>query len=133
MTVGDVLKAFECCSGYDPKCEDCPYRGIGMCESVIKEDAVLYLKEYKDYLDFQKEENEPLTWQELIKMEFKPVWVKVDGYVGHWSVVRMITPHLFGTYYAWLKSPDDPMKAPIAELNEENYGKTWKAYRKERK
>lgn len=76
MTINDILKALECCSGYDPKCEDCSYRGIGMCESVSKEDAVLYLKEYKNLLDSQKEENPPLTWDELRTMKGKPVWME---------------------------------------------------------
>ena len=76
MTINDILKALECCSGYDPKCEDCPYCGIGMCESLIKEDAVLYLEEYKNLLDSQKEENEPLLYGELKQMGGKPVWVE---------------------------------------------------------
>ena len=76
MTINDILKALECCSGYDPKCEDCPYCGIGMCESVIREDAVLYLKEYKNLLDFQKEGNDPLTLDELKTMGCKPVWIE---------------------------------------------------------
>ena len=90
MTINDILKALECCSGYDPKCEDCPYRGIGMCESEIKEDAVLYLEEYKNLLDSQREENEPLTWDELKQMEGMPVWVESKYYDNAWEIVETV-------------------------------------------
>lgn len=109
----------------------------------LDNDIYHYLKEYqkiedeyhelKDWWAEEHTENVPLSWDELNEMEGKPVWVKIGGYIGQWSIVHMITPHLFARYYAWPKSPDDPMKALAAELNEENYGKTWKTYRKELK
>ena len=131
MTINDILKALECCSGYDPKCEDCPYCGIGMCESLIKEDAVLYLEKYKNLLDSQKEENEPLPWDELKQMGGKPVWVEYidDEQQTGWALI--------------VKNPERPMfgKPKLFTfvrdegkfyLTISGYGKRWQAYRNER-
>ena len=130
-TLDEVIEAIEVC------------RDSYVAGKIIKADALYYLKEYqkiedeydelKDWWAEEHAENVPLSWDELKAMEGKPVWVEVDGYVGYWSIVRMLTPDVFSRYYAWLKSPEDPMEAPVAELNSENYGKTWQAYRKEMK
>ena len=128
MTINDILKALECCSGYDPKCEDCPYCGIGMCESVIREDAVLYLKEYKKLLDSQKEENDPLTLDELKTMRGKPVWIEYieEDYENEWVlVVKNPERPIFGTPTLLAFARDgERIYLTISE-----YGKRWQAYR----
>lgn len=128
MTINDILKALECCSGYNPKCEDCPYCGIGMCEGVIREDAVLYLKEYKNLLDSQKEENDPLTLEELKAMRGKPVWIEyIEGdYENEWVlVVKNPERPIFGTPTLLAFARDGER----IYLTISGYGKRWQAYR----
>lgn len=147
MTINDILKALECCSGYDPKCEDCPYRGIGMCESVIKEDALEYLKKLKrieakiekiaignveDTLS--KIDNPPLTWDELHIMEGKLVWLESHGditeYTG-WTIVKNIKPD-DRVNFILSRCEDDGFCALEIGVLKELIGKDWQAYRKER-
>ena len=128
MTINDILKALECCSGYDPKCEDCPYCGIGMCESVIREDTVLYLKEYKNLLDSQKEKNDTLTLEELKTMRGKPVWIEYmeKDYENEWVlVVKNPERPIFGTPTLLAFARDGER----IYLTISGYGKRWQAYR----
>ncbi len=118
----EVIKAFEEC--IVPKnvfCNGC-YKD-DRCK--ITEVALYYLKQYQ--LDKQifaydiakknlelSERNEPLTWDELNLMEGKPVWIEgpllKEG--PHWIILGAV--HLY-------------------EGKNVGYGKTWQAYRKERK
>ena len=125
----------------DSKCEDCPYNGIGACCAERESDAFHYLKKYrdnyearnnqveryqkaaqqceevlKDYIALKqialRQDNPPLTWNELKQMEGKPVWIEgpfiTEG--PHWIIVG--PSHLFNGKIV-------------------GYGKTWQAYRRE--
>lgn len=97
-----------------------------------------WIEQYKDARDRHQQaviellKNDPLTWDELKAMEGKPVWVEVDGYLGYWTIVHWNSNIVFEEYYDWIASPEDPMKAPLVSLDDNNFGKTWQAYRKER-
>ena len=49
-TLNEVIKAFECCENGEPysNCEECSYIGIGSCCLERENDALHYLKEYRD-------------------------------------------------------------------------------------
>ena len=73
--------------------------------------------------------NEPLTWDELRQMEGKPVWIEHLCGVLRWGVIDDLfydqkeskTKTIFGTRHGFL------------EWDKDDLGKTWQAYRKERK
>lgn len=123
-TLNEVIKANECCDHGEPdsRCEDCPYNGIGACCLERENDALFYLKEYRfavencaDALaEKYPSENVPLTWDELNGMEGKPVWIEgpllTEG--PHWIILG--ATHLY-------------------DGKNVGYGKTWRAYRKERR
>ena len=115
--------------------------------SPLKNDALQWLKEYRsdkleweaqkkgyeDWIETYKDardkhqqavielkKNPALTWEELMTMEGKPVWVEVDG-KERWRIVREVTnEHLIlesglPLHKCWMNHPDG-----------------WQAYRKER-
>lgn len=133
----------ESCNGcsyadeYDPR-----------CRSHNSADVLHYLKEYKEQQEMlsywsekaiseqqtiadaymfykiaseKEKDNLPLSWEELMTMEGKPVWVEQEitkkKYCG-WVIIKAVADNAIVTdsrlFYA------------------DNYGKTWQAYRKER-
>lgn len=98
-TLSEVIKAFEEC--IVPKnvfCNGC-YKD-DRCK--IIEDALNYLKQYQ--LDKQifaydiakrnlelSERNEPLTWDELRRIDEKPIWIEVKNGEKKW-VITLIDP-----------------------------------------
>ena len=77
-TLDEVIKAFECCGNDEPdsNCEKCSYIGISCCLE-RDNDALHYLKEYKEHLKWHAYEehcldNEKKTLQEK-KAEFDEV------------------------------------------------------------
>lgn len=126
---------------YDEMCETIQKQGQeheDRCQAEIAryQEAVRNCEEaenkYKRLLK-DLEENPPLTWDELKTMEGMPVWVEVKGYNGCWTIVHWNSDIVFVEFYDWIASPDDFMKAPLVSLDNTNFGKTWQAYRKERK
>lgn len=105
-------------------------------------DAVFYLKEYKDkiytfaYQDaemrqyLKEKNNPPLTWQELQQMEGKPVWIEADNgqeKFKHWFIIDEFTfSDIPGLQIMWCLNNS-------FRFLEANIGKTWQAYRKEKK
>lgn len=72
--------------------------------------------------------NEPLTWEQLKQMEGKPVWVEdniddPEDLTKYWAIYRRIEKAQ-ETEYALLSD---------FYYDKAQYGKTWLAYRKERK
>lgn len=63
--------------------------------------------------------NQPLTWDELNGMEGKPVWVEEKDMPSTWIIIWDVTEN-------WL------YPTGCDAYRHEEYGKTWKAYRKER-
>ena len=96
-----------------------------------KHDDILRMEEALGYCEIM--DNPPLDWEQLKTMEGKPVWVEINGYNGYWTIVHWNSNIVFEEYYDWIASPEDPMKAPLVSLDDTNFGKTWQAYRKERK
>ena len=70
--------------------------------------------------------NEPLTWEQLKQMEGKPVWVELlgKGKWKGWDVIGGFDDDDFGFAMCTVRGDD----YYLADL-----GKTWQAYRKERK
>ena len=147
-TLNEVIKANECCDHGEPdsRCEDCPYNGIGACCAERELDALHYLKEYQQtikWIEIQAEHmkqtkefiekaaaNQPLTWDELKQMEGKPVWVEILSdeidLSSRWMMVaRETKAHSLPLAYT------DDMGHWIYG-HEDDLGKTWQAYRKER-
>ena len=69
----------------------------------LKADALHYLKEYHDIkatMDWHEEMelirngivNPPLTWDELRKMEGKPVWIDSVPLVRRWVIIKKFHP-----------------------------------------
>lgn len=126
-TLDEVIKAFEYTYENDP---------IAWTYGV---DALHYLKEYQGYL-IGKEiseafdeafteiyNNSPLTWNELKKMEGKPVWIEHDSSstkYQRWVLVCEYTDANKITIIA---------NHLLTQIMPDEYGKTWQAYRKERK
>ena len=151
-TLDEVIKGFECCKSIE--CKECPYRILFNDDSHVPcdqfekdDDALHYLKEYRsekamwkadrkrflDWIEQYKEsrekhqqavielkKNPPLTWDELKRMEGKPVWVEYtsDG-KGEWTIIRIVE--------------ENNLIDDIGVYPREDIGKTWQAYRKERK
>ena len=102
-------------------------------------DALHYLKEYRklDSLDavaFPEDDNTALSWDELRKMEGKPVWVEYEQSIrnrwGHkcWHIIRNFQIATFdGKDHHWMRVDMDGVY-----FDSEDLGKTWQAYRKER-
>lgn len=78
------------------------------------------------------EENPPLTWDELITMEGKPVWMEYNLHLSDkdarsrsrmWIIVQNIMP--------W-RQDDELIYYSGFVFGKEEIGETWQAYRKER-
>ena len=119
-TLDEVIEAIEVC------------RDSYVAGKIIKADALHYLKEYRklDSLDavaFPEDDNPALSWDELKTMEGKPVWVEVDGewWGRFWAFVEVESDSYINFFQKGQEYPEDLWKS--------NMGKTWNAYRKERK
>ena len=150
-TLDEVIDAMERCSKTNCfDCNGCPYEDddaeVG-CRSDDKDaDALHYLKEYQQtvkWIEIEAEQfeqtcefirkataNDPLTWDELQKMEGKPVWVEILSdeidLSSRWMMVaRETKAHSLPLAYT------DDMGHWIYG-HEDDLGKTWQAYRKER-
>lgn len=140
-TLDEVIKAMENCYGSDAECCDkCSYtmevtgHGVICRKCDLEDDALHYLKEFQglskmwnDKLD-KEQENPPLTWDELLKMEGKPVWVEdnidePEDLTKYWAIYRRI------------EKAQETEYALLCDLyyDKAEYGKSWQAYRKERK
>ena len=133
FTLDEVIKMFEdtwVCPSVDEANE--------YCEMMVARDAALhYLKEYRETkkhlacLDdaeirgdnTQVVNNPPLTWDELRRMEGKPVWVEALLY-KQWAVIAYIGVDYIRFEGANLYAPECRIY-----MGEDN---GWNAYRKER-
>lgn len=132
-TLDEVIKGMEHC--HEDNCMECPYQFepkdfdcITQCQYT---DALHYLKEYRklDSLDavaFSEDDNPPLTWDELKQMAGKPVWVEYGTFSDSgWAFISEISEK--GSIEFLL-----PWGLRLV-MHEGAIGKTWQAYRKERK
>ena len=138
-TLDEVIKAFEICDEtVTANCPDCPY-DID-CENVpgedLRTDALHYLREYKKYNDtmcalpdyyewVHSTDNPPLTWQELQRMECKPVYVVYHTMrTKGWALVEYADDERIDF------TTPSAMRLTVFERQ---MGKTWQAYRRELK
>lgn len=131
-TLDEVIEKIEkmwVCPSSDEAAEYCDFMEV-------KEDALHYLKEYRTtqtaYIKAMAdiEDNPPLTWDELRQMVGKPVWVEILSdeidLSSRWMMVaRETKAHSLPLAYT------DDMGHWIYG-HEDDLGKTWQAYRKER-
>ena len=142
-TLDEVIEAQERCATY-PNCHFCYLHSGSMCEWI--RDALHYLKEYRDaYRNViasmnhhlrkihELEQNDPLTWDELKHMEGKPVWVEGQTH-KHWCIIkRVFYDDLLGKNFISLMFCNHKGRNDSYQRKESNLGKTWQAYRKERR
>ena len=151
-TLDEVIEGIEAC------------RDSYVAGKIIKDDALHYLKAFRDAKDtleaekdryaeavrnceqaenrFRKMEDElndirrkhieqmkkdPLTWDELTQMEGKPVWVE-QPYQKMWGLNDGTYVDAFGNDCITIKVLHD-----LCHFEKNLMGKTWNAYRKERK
>ena len=145
-TLDEVIKAVDYCT-FSSDCNPCPYKEDKECNRAKMTDALHYLKEYKNtdenykkaiahvtevidhyekmVADYLAVNNPPLTWDELKTMQGKPVWVEYENYASDWEIIENV-----GTF-KWADGLFVETNTSI--LHKEDQGKTWQAYRKERK
>ena len=137
-SLNEVIKKFELCNSYSyDMCNgNCPYFDD---KCACDPDALYYLREYQEMKEHlaclndgeirgdntQIVNNLPLTWDELKDMEGKPIWVEYEGFAPDWEIIIYIG----NTKWKW----GEVIETHLSILHKENQGKTWKAYRKERK
>lgn len=131
-SLGEVIKAYEYCINNNYRdCRGCPYGcedgESGCTNAEEKNDALHYLKEYRkmDSLDavaLAKDDNPPLSWDELKTMEGKPAWVECVA--KRWIVIADFREDVNGAEY--FEATDG------GRFLAKTQGDLWQAYRKER-
>ena len=144
-TLDEVIEEVErCWNNITDGCGKCPeFRKCFFCVSKNPTndplaDALHYLKEYRNcgqcsYADSylrctQEYRNDPLTWEDLCLMVGKPVWIEYDDHgkgrkrthFKEWDVIDFLSDGDMCMLSNWTFEKDE-------------LGKTWQAYRKERK
>lgn len=144
-TLDEVIKAIEICLNNKEDCGSCPYDSIEDNRCNVwqrKSDALHYLKEYrtKQNEDFRqayiavrneilfdgKDDNPPLTWEQLKQMFHKPVWIETTAKKG-WNIIISIDSADMQVIHTAHRGPK------LSGFSKADLGKTWQAYRKERK
>ena len=147
-TLDEVIKALEYClnpvDNFGNCNAECPY--IHCCDPSnhdVTEDALYYLKEYKKDKQIYSydiarrnleiaERNDLLSWDELLTMEGKPVWVEVydpidektGWHTASWKLIEFINDEYFD-----VRDSDGEQEC---FYKSENDCYCWQAYRKER-
>lgn len=89
----------------------------------IRDDAIQHLREFKELIKMwndkldKEQENPPLTWEQLKRMEGKPVWIANNG-TYCWEIIQ-------GVY-------DDGVSFGHSFYDRHSFDKEWQAYRKEK-
>ena len=153
-TLDEVIKAMELCDSDEGTCRGCAYepdcdQKASLGHERKRNDALHYLREYRTcredlimnckrheelYIQYRDmidelERNEPLTWNELMQMIGKPVWIEegTDFEMKHWFIVPWPHPS-----YKHNRLEKDQIGEGWSCYHKDNLGKTWQAYRKER-
>ena len=124
--MNDELKSTRVCYGEDVlmmRVDDCIVFGNkdALRKMIAIHEELTALRDY--YAETQHEPNEALAWDELKRMEGKPVWVDHQLHKGWLLVGHQVTPHM--RIFVGAFSEQVP-------LYDDDLGKTWNAYRKER-
>ena len=144
-TLDEVISVLDECFGDDR------YNIVPLeCDPDYGKEALHYLKEYKntdenykqaivhvtaviDYYekmiaDYLADNNPALTWEELMQMERKPVWIEADNgqeQFKHWFIIEEFTmSDIPGLQIMWSLQQS-------YRFWEKDLGVTWKAYKKE--
>ena len=123
-TLDEVIKVFT-------KCFDNTYNIVPLeCEPEYGENALQYLKWYKDLADDSEafadwKENPPLSWSELQHMDGKPVWATFDNENGTWYIAKVYDDEV--VLYEWGQEFGERISGAW-----DYTPKRWQAYRKER-
>lgn len=149
-TLDEVIKAWSICFSDNSRsdCTECPYAdedGEAACFNHDRVDALHYLKELKRISarlekialgniteTLEKLDNPALTWEQLKKMEGKPVWIeeydpideKTGWHTASWKLIEFINDEYFD-----VRDSDGEQKC---YYKSENDCYCWQAYRKER-
>lgn len=94
------------------------------CENQYTRMAVFGIMQSMPAVDYQETPNEPLTLDDLRKMDGQPVWVKLlkpNEYINPPTRWRILEKSLTGTFGVW--DGED-------SLIERHYGTDWLAYRR---
>ena len=95
------------------------------CENQYTRMAVFGIMQSMPAVDYQKTPNEPLTLDELLKMDGQPVWIKrlkgLSVCDTDWAVVD-VCPNKIRVWWFGSEVEDEP--------SEKDYGETWLAYRR---
>ena len=112
--------------------ELCSLNDDNLAERVIKDSDVQWcLSELLDILEQEEKQNEPLTLEELREMNGEPVWVKrlkgLSVCDTDWAVVEFrlepdVKHYEIRVWWPGSEYEDTP--------SEDDYGKTWMAYRR---
>ena len=127
----EELQYWDTCNEY-PEC---------FYDDEVNRDALHYLKEFKrisakiekialgDVMEtLEKLDNPALTWEELKQMEGKPVWIEFLNDEGEWNGEWCLVESSNNILCEILRC-----KMSWFGLRKITLGKTWQAYRKERK
>ena len=138
MDYEKILESLKICSEVGTSCEGCSGRGERNCIANLTKAAAIAIETLLHALDMAKRErdvvtkrmieleqetvtnrnglNEPLTLDELRKMDGEPVWVQSPGVpeYGRWAIVEGVGENCLFLH-------DD--------FTCHDYGKTWLAYR----
>ena len=157
-TLEETINGLQICFDSSKDCIECPYEKqhnidsvIPLCIDMLTQDAIYYLKFFKDYSIRQKElsdkllqkmqqvelvqnlievSNEPLSWDELKGMVGNPVWIEdydyEDDTYKRWFIVEKFEK----------AEEDEYVLLNSLYFSRNYYGNKddgWQAYRKERK
>lgn len=135
MDYEKILESLKICSEVGTSCEGCSGRGERHCIANLTKAAAIAIETLLHALDMAKRErdvvtkrmieleketvanrNEPLTLDELRRMDGEPVWVQSPGVpeYGRWAIVEGV-----GENCLFLRD----------DFTCHDYGKTWLAYR----
>lgn len=111
---------------------------IGLGDPVLI-DALHYLKHLQEYYemsethDYSRLEpyNPPLTWDELRKMEGKPVWIDSVPLVRRWVIIKKFHP-IGGNKNLFDMEVEDGAHFLRKDMGRDANKAWWQAYRKER-
>ena len=134
-TLDEVVKAMEICIRPDINrtCKDCPYPDDEMCMNELMADALQYLRWFqaRDNMSrkLDREDNKPLTWDELKLMEGEPVWIELlyhhpEQEYKYWDIIK---------YFDMVEDYELIVLSKSGYLYKDLLGKEWKAYRRGKK
>ena len=147
-TLNEVIKAVHHCgllSSFDDTYEydgGCPYEVCSKCEQkrMLGKDIVRYLEAYCDDKDdltalraywAEQQANPALTWEDLKQMFHKPVWLETKTKKG-WVIINdfeAVTPNSENVNVIHTSHKG----AKCSHFQKHLMGRTWQAYKKERR